>query len=198
MPLQNYGLLVGKIVGFRKPRGHRPHWLLMVQPADPHHPAYRVAVNAPSEQPTDHSEIEYQIEELDSRLALVRKVRKLAGKAGTQSFLLADQDEKLPRLDYGDGTVVEAKGFQSEKGKEPKVHDPDKPRRTRPQPVDALQKLLSKVAADGAMVAVFGTGAPTDAATGFTGIENVHMNQGSFNRTNGTLHYMENARGQDG
>jgi hypothetical protein len=39
------------------------------------------------------------------------------------------------------------------------------------------------------MVAVFGTGAP---------IENVHMNQGAFNRTNGTLHYLENERDQDG
>src|SRR6266568_9635366 len=32
MPLHSYGLLVGKIVGFREPRGHRPHWLLIVQP----------------------------------------------------------------------------------------------------------------------------------------------------------------------
>jgi hypothetical protein len=198
MPLQNYGLLIGKITGFREPRGHRPHWLLMVQPADAHHPAYRVALNAPRQQPTDHSEIEYQIVELDSRLDLVRKVRRLAGKAGTQSFLLADEDPKLPRLDYGDETVVKADGFPSEGRREPKVHDPERPRRTRPQPVGDLQKLLAKVAADGAMVAVFGTGAPVGAATGFTGIENVHMNQGSFNRTNGTLHYTENARGQDG
>ena len=53
MSLHSYGLLVGKIVGFRAPRGHRPHWLLIVQPGKANHPAYRVAINAPSDQPAD-------------------------------------------------------------------------------------------------------------------------------------------------
>jgi len=204
MPLHNYGLLVGKIVGFRKPRGRLPHWLLIVQPADPNHPTYRVALNAPAEQPTDSSEIEYQVATLDPRLKVVRDLRVWAKKGGTPSFLLADQDRKLPRLDYGDGTLVKASGFLSERRNEPKVHAPDEARRSAPQSVDPLQKLMDRVVKAQAMVAVFGTGAPSDQesgampATGFTGVENVHMNQGAFNRINGTLHYLENSRGQDG
>jgi len=48
MSLHAYGLLIGKITGFREPRGREPHWLLMVQPGNPHHPPYRVAVDAPT------------------------------------------------------------------------------------------------------------------------------------------------------
>ena len=204
MPLHNYGLLVGKIVGFRKPRGHRPHWLLMVQPARADHPPYRVALNAPSLQPNDHSEIEYQVAPLNPRLALVRKLVALAKKGGTPSFLLADEDRNLPRLDYADDDVVKASAFLSERRSDPKVHAPDEGRRRAPQSVDPLQKFLSKVVESKAMVAVFGTGSPSDGglgegpATGFTGVENAHMNQGAFNRTNGTLHYLENGRAQDG
>jgi len=198
MPLHNYGLLVGKITGFRKPRGRRPHWLLMVQPADPKHPQYRVALNAPSRQPTDYSEIEYQIAPLSPRLPLVRKLIALARRRGTPSFLLADQDRRLPRLDYAEGEVVKASAFLSERRKDPKVHAPDEARRRPPQSVDPLQKYLTRVVESQAMVAVFGTGAPTAEPTGFTGVENVHMNQGAFNRTNGTLHYLENGHGQDG
>jgi hypothetical protein len=198
MPLSNYGLLVGKIIGFRKPRGRRPHWLLIVQPSDPKHPSYRVALNAPTRQPTGHSEIEYQIADLDPRSALVKPLVAYARRGGTPSFLLADEDAKLPRLDYGDDKVVKASGFLSERRNEPKVHAPDEARRSAPQPVDSLQKRMTAAVQGQAMVAVFGTGAPVGEATGFTGVENVHMNQGAFNRTNGTLHYLENGRGQDG
>ncbi len=204
MSLHSYGLLVGKIVGFRAPRGHRPHWLLIVQPGKANHPAYRVAINAPSDQPADSSEIEYQIVTLRSDLPLVRKLRAIAKRGGTPNFLLASEDHRLPRLDYADADVVKPLEFQSEKTDEPKVLKAGQPRKSGPQPVGHLQSALRAAAEGKAMVAVFGTGAPTDhrsgavAATGFTGVENVHMNQGSFNRTNGTLHYMENGRVQDG
>src|SRR5262245_48340239 len=204
MPLHSYGLLVGKITGFREPRGHKPHWLLFVQPGSPNHPAYRVALNAPAYQPADHSEIEYQIVTLKAKLPLVRKLLALAKREGTPNFLLASQDKSVPRLDYADDTVVERKGFQSEKEDAPKVPTAGRTRRRGPQSVDALQKVLRSAARSKAMVAVFGTGAPTDhrsgevPATGFTGVDNVHMNQGAFNRTNGTLHYLENQKAQDG
>jgi hypothetical protein len=204
MSLHSYGLLVGKIVGFRAPRGHRPHWLLIVQPGRADHPAYRVAINAPSDQPADSSEIEYQIVTLRPDLPLVGKLRAIARRGGTPNFLLASEDRRLPRLDYADADVVKPLEFQSEKTDEPKVLKAGQPRKSGPQPVGHLQSALRAAAEGKAMVAVFGTGAPTDhrsgavAATGFTGVENVHMNQGSFNRTNGTLHYMENGRVQDG
>ena len=64
MGLHGYGLLIGRITGFREPQGHLPHWLWMVQSANPHHPAYRVAINVPLIQPRDTSEIEFQIVDL--------------------------------------------------------------------------------------------------------------------------------------
>jgi hypothetical protein len=204
MPLHSYGLLVGKIVGFREPRGHRPHWLLIVQPGKPDHPPYRVALNAPSFQPADQSEIEYQVVPLRSNLPLVRKLQVMARRGGTPNFLLASQDQRLPCLDYADTDILRPRDFQSEKTDEPKVLRPGRPRKSRPQPVERLQAVLRAAAEGEAMVAVFGTGAPTDhrsgavPATGFTGVDNVHMNQGAFNRTNGTLHYLENGRVQDG
>ena len=85
---------------------------------------------------------------------------------------------------------------------------PSEPRRAHkappPQKLDLLRKTIREAARENALVAVFGTGAPTDhrtgasPATGFTGIDNVHMNQGAFNRTGGTFHYLENGPDQDG
>lgn len=199
MALHAYGLLIGKITGFRQPRGREPHWLLMVQPGDPHHPPYRVALNVPASQPEDHSEIEYQIVDLKPDRPLLRKLRKLAGKSGTHSFLLADEDRSMPRLSYDKGDNFDAWGFPSEPKGPPKDG-----KRNPPQNLRALQSALSDAAKTNALVAVFGTGSPMDhrtgasAATGFTGIDNVHMNQGAFNRTNGTLHYLENGHAQDG
>lgn len=202
MALHAYGLLIGKITGFREPHGHRPHWLLIVQPGNPHHPPYRVAVNVPATQPSDHSEVEYQIVVLKRDHPLIRKLRRVIaahGGAGTPNFLLAENDASLPRLNYETGHVVDPKGFPSEAKSQPKVG-----RHSAPQNLRPLRSLLGQAAKANAMVAVFGTGAPMDhasgatPATGFTGVDNLHMNQGSFNRTNGTLHYRENGRSQDG
>jgi uncharacterized protein YukJ len=202
MSLHGYGLLIGTITGFRKPRGSESHWLLMVQPGNPHHPAYRVSINAPHAQPDDHSEIEYQIVDFPTHHTLIRKLTKLAAKEngkGTPCFLLADQSEDVPRLSYTDGDIVNPLDFPSEAGNHPKVGAA-----WRSQSVRTLQQTLSKAAQSNALVAVFGTGYPMDhrtgehPSTGFTGIDNVHMNQGAFNRTNGTLHYRENGRAQDG
>jgi uncharacterized protein YukJ len=200
--LHGYGLLVGKITGFRRSHGHRPHWLLMVQPGDPHHPPYRVAINVPVAQPADTSEIEYQVVDL-SKHPLVGKLRQYktqAGIAGTPSLLLAEDDRTVPRLSYETGDVVDPKGFPSESRNEPKTGPRTKP----PQDLDKIQKALLDAVQANSLVAVFGTGSPMNhrtgehPATGFTGIDNVHMNQGAFNRTNGTLHYLENGREQDG
>lgn len=202
MSLHAYGLLIGKITGFQKPQGRKPHWLLMVQPANPHHPPYRVALNVPMTQPDDHSEIEYQIVDLKPDHRLIRTLQKYKtkdGRPGTQSFLLASENSSLPQLSYENGDVLKPRGFPSEAKYQPKVG-----KRGPAQNLKPLLDALENAATANALVAVFGTGSPMDhrtgtsLATGFTGIDNVHMNQGSFNRTNGTLHYFENGRGQDG
>jgi hypothetical protein len=46
--LHAYGLVIGKIVGFPEQRGRKPYWLLMLRQGNPHHPVYRVAINAPA------------------------------------------------------------------------------------------------------------------------------------------------------
>jgi uncharacterized protein YukJ len=199
--LYGYGLLIGKITGFRKPRGHKPHWLLIVQSANPHHPPYRVAVNVPNRQPADFSEVEYQVIDLTDH-PLVKQLRTYKTKdgPGTPNFLMADEDPSVPRLSYESGHVLDPRKFPSEARKEPKVGATGR----KPQSLDDLHRALTEAAQSNALVAVFGTGAPTDhrtgfsPPTGFTGVDNVHMNQGDFNRTNGTLHYLENGRNQDG
>jgi hypothetical protein len=199
--LQAYGLLIGKITGFRRPRGRKPHWLLMVQPSNPHHPAYRVALNVPEVQPADHSEIEFQLVDLRADHPFLARLARYASQRtpGTPNFLLADEDRAVPRLNYETGHVVDPAGFPSEADNLAKVGRPHQPQDLKP-----LQQALNEAASSGALVAVFGTGAPMNhrsgesPATGFTGVENVHMNQGAFNRVNGTLHYLENGRGQDG
>jgi len=202
MALHGYGLLIGRITGFRRPQGRRPHWVLMVQPANPHLPPYRVALNVPLEQPTDFSEIEYQIVDL-SRHPLTRKLRRQAKEhdgAGTRNFLIAEENPDVPRLSYERGDVVDPLRFPAERRRDAKVGR----RAGAPQPLGALHRALVSATRAGEVVAVFGTGSPMDhrsgvsPATGFTGVDNVHMNQGAFNRTNGTLHYLENARDQDG
>ncbi|HEY4341486.1 MAG TPA: DUF2278 family protein [Steroidobacteraceae bacterium] len=196
MALHGYGLLIGRITGFRPPQGQMPHWLWMVQPANPRHPPYRVAVNVPAVQPRDNSEIEFQVLDLTNH-PLVRKLRKF--KIGTPSFLIAGEVLDLPRLDFGRGDVVDPKKFPAEHREDAKVGS-----RGGPQALGPLHRVLEHAAKGAETVAVFGTGSPMDhrtgssPATGFTGIDNVHMNQGAFNRTNGTLHYLENGRDQDG
>jgi uncharacterized protein YukJ len=202
MALHGYGLLIGTITGFRKPRGSESHWLLMVQPDNPHHPPYRVSLNVPSVQPHDHSEIEYQIVDFPPNHPFVRKLIRLGAKKGvkgTPNFFIADESKEIPRLDYADGDIFDPAAFPSETEGHPKVG-----RTGRKQSLAPLQRVVEKAARSNALVAVFGTGYPMNhrtgeyPSTGFTGVDNVHMNQGAFNRTNGTLHYQENGKAQDG
>ncbi|GLQ50961.1 DUF2278 family protein [Dyella flava] len=202
MALHGYGLLIGTITGFRKPRGNESHWLLMVQPNNPHHPPYRVSLNVPSVQPDDHSEIEYQIIDFPANDPFIRKLINLGarkGVKGTQNFLLAEESQDIPRLDYTDGRIFDPLAFPSEASGHPKVG-----KAWRKQSLAKLQRCAEKAAHSNALVAVFGTGYPMNhqtgeyPSTGFTGVDNVHMNQGAFNRTNGTLHYQENGTAQDG
>jgi uncharacterized protein YukJ len=199
MPLHGYGLLIGKIIASRPQRRGHPHWLLMVQSAEPHHPPYRVAVNLQSTERGKPAELQYQIVDFERHATpagaeLIRTLQRL-GRRGMRSFTLADGSRAIPRLDFVRGGVVNpAKFVDLPEGSDP-LHD-------------AFAKALTNAAAAEekaqALVAVFGTGYPIDprsglsVPTGFTGINNLHMNQGALNLINGAPHYRENGPDQDG
>lgn len=199
MPLHGYGLLIGRITASRPRRHGHPHHLLLVQPADPHHPAYRVAVNLQATERGAPSEIQYRIVDFDRRptkqaAALIQALRRL-GRRGLKSFTLADGDGAIPRLDFVRGGIFDPASFVDlPAGKNP-LHDGF---------AAALEEAGKPGAKATALVAVFGTGYPIDRSsggsvpTGFTGIDNIHMNQGALNLINGAPHYRENGANQDG
>ncbi len=199
MPLFGYGLLIGKIVGSRPQRHGYPHWLLMVQSSDPKHPPYRVAVNLQSAQRGKSPDIQYQIVNFSRRAtregaALIDTLQR-QGKRGMRSFTLADSNRAVPRLDFVRGGIIDPNKFLDLPAGSDPLHDKFE------------AALAAAAAADmraRALVAVFGTGHPIDqhtgatAPTGFTGIENLHMNQGARNRINTPPYYLENGANQDG
>ena len=197
MGLHGYGLLIGKIVGSRPQRQNSPHWLLMVQPGKADHPSYRVAVNLQETAHGHHPQAQYQIVNFSGRSARAASslIQKLRSRGMTPSFLTADSDPAIPSLDFVRGGFLDPNRFVD-------VPAGASPLRSR------FEKTLAEfVRADrkgNALVAVFGTGYPTDrltgaaVPTGFTGIENIHMNQGAMNLVGGAPHYVENGPNQDG
>ena len=193
MALSGYGLLIGKISASRPQRRGNPHWLLVVQPGDPDHPRYRVAVNLQTTEGRKAPELQYQIVDFNRRStkagdALIKELTRLAP---TKYFLSASSTPDLPHLDFVRGGFIDPAKFT------------DLPAGSR-----ELQNEFREAVADakkaGTMVAVFGTGYPIDPGkgrsvpTGFTGIDNLHMNQGARNLINCEPHYRENAAEQDG
>ena len=197
MALPGYGLLIGKITGSRPQRRETPHWLLMVQPGNASHPDYRVAVNLQSTERGQPPELQYQIVNFGGRGTRAGNalVEKLVTLGMTQNFLAAESDLSIPRLDFVRGGIIEPNKFI------------DLPAGSNPLR-DKFEKALAEIAKagekSGALVAVFGTGYPIgqrtggSVPTGFTGIENIHMNQGAMNLINGTPYYIENGPNQDG
>lgn len=195
MPLPAYGLLIGTPVASRPQSGGHPHWLIMVKPALDGHPPYRVAVNLSSSAPNQPPEIEYQIIDVatEGTSGLKDIVRKLTDLGPTKSFVT---DTDL-RLDFvRGGLIADGAGFTKvQPGKDP-LHSA-----FEQALVDAISLDEST---DGVPIAIFGTGYPinrrtgTSPGTGYTGIDNIHMNQGSPNVTGGGDHYLENGPNQDG
>ena len=109
MPLNGYGLLIGKVTGSRPQRKGNPHWLLFVQPADAHHPPYRVAVNLQSTEKGESPEIQYQVVDLAANSALIRKLAKIGA---TPSFLPAGTDQTVPCLDFVRGGFLDPSDFE--------------------------------------------------------------------------------------
>jgi hypothetical protein len=101
----------------------------------------------------------------------------------------------VPRLDFVRGGIIDPQKF---------IADSTTTGPLRGRFEQALSELAEADRTAGALIAVFGTGYPVDpqtgdaVSTGFTGIENIHMNQGAFNRINSPRHYVENGPDQDG
>ena len=112
----------------------------------------------------------------------------------TPAFMTAASEPSIPRLDFVRGGIIDPNKFK------------DLPTGANPLR-QTFEKALADAAAaekSGVLVAVFGTGYPADpqtggsVPTGFTGIENIHMNQGAYNLINGEPYYRENGPNQDG
>ena len=193
MPLPAYGLLIGTPVASRAQTGGHPHWLIMVKPALQGHPPYRVAVNLSSSDPTEPPEIEYQIidVEKDGTEQLRALVATLSRQGATNSFIT----NSGLTLDYVRGGFCAAAAFT-------RVADGTNPLSSEFQ--QALDAAIESDEKPGSLVAVFGTGYPINRrtrvspSTGYTGVDNIHMNQGSPNITGGGDHYLENGPNQDG
>ena len=194
MPLPAYGLLIGEITSSRPQTGGHPHWLLMVQASTPGHPPYRVAINLQSEDASAPLDIEYQVIDIDKdgTKALKALAAKLRATKATPSFLVG---EDLPTLDFVRGGLLDPSAFQQAKKKSDPLKSAFKA---------ALQEAASVTSKDKALVAVFGTGYPVDKktglspSTGYTGVDNIHMNQGAFNKVGAPAYYLENGANQDG
>lgn len=205
MPLSYYGLLTGQPVELITQHGHNPHFLLSVKAGTS---IYRVALNiqsTASDGTTSVPSLQYQIVDnlAQSKLAPARKL--VAAIHNTHSFLLAAQQASLPRLDYVRGGFLDMSKFTAA------------PASASPAGNPLLQKLIAAVHRASAdrqsFVAVFGDGQATSHPTatsskadpltdafGFTGIQNVHMNQGSDYKVGRHLNnqFKENGPNQDG
>jgi uncharacterized protein YukJ len=200
MSLPYYGLLTGKLEKHGPQHGGNPHYLLYVHAGGV---LYRVAVNTESTSPAgdDPPELEwYMIPDLANAggkaMALVRSIKN------RNAFVLKAQDAGLPTLDYVRHGLFDANtAFSS------------LPIKSSNDYSKALVDAADRATGDAkSFLAVFGSGysdneqprgpsgSPRRASIGFSGVENVHMNQGNFYRVGRHLnsHFFENGVNQDG
>lgn len=206
MALQFYGLLTGVITD-HQPQAHgNPHYLLFVQARSG---TYRVAVNLESSS-SDHTtppELQYQIITDLAANAITQKIHALVAQREFD-FVLAQ--DGAPALDFVRGEILDMSQFKTlPAGIDPENND------YRNALVDAATQAQQANQDGETFVAVFGTGYSDHgsgrgsqggtnlrrASFGFTGVDNIHMNQGSFlevgNRES-QKHYRENGPNQDG
>jgi uncharacterized protein YukJ len=198
MPLKNYGLLTGKLIDHGPQHGGNPHYLLMIHAGVI---PYSVALNVESTQAQgDHpSPLQYQV--LDN-LAGSKLAESITNKS---SFVLRDADPSCPSLDFVHDGLLNMNAF--------KPIPPGAAAQKNPFYKSVVAAAAKAKVDVGAFVAVFGTGYPDQddrpagpgrnplrAAAGFSGVDNVHMNQGSFYRvgTHTDPHFLENGPHQDG
>ena len=192
MPLPGYGILYGTVVNVRSPRVNSNHWLLIVQPLDAKHPSYRVPI-----QLVDPSVgIEAQWCELSNGTRAARNVaRKLldaySAANAPRNFLTArdsSDGQTVPGLDYLRSGIVPLDAFKATTNAED----------------DPIVMAFTQHVRPGARIVICGTGSPINPQTsrapntGFTGVANVHMNQGTRTWICNKDHLDENGRNQDG
>jgi uncharacterized protein YukJ len=195
MSLQNYGLLTGTLTAHGDQQGGNPHYLLTIQAGSTR---YRVAVNLQSTLGADSPpELQYQI--IPNLRKGKAKAKALADSIQNHNRFVLAHGEGAPRIDYVHDGFLDMKGFQTI------------PRGANPAKnvfyttfAAAAKKALENA---GTYVAVFGSGSggtslsgPRRASLGFTDVDNVHMNQGTYYEVGHHLdhHYSENGPGQDG
>jgi len=192
MPLQGYGILYGTVVFVRPPRAAEPHWLLIVQPQGDSHVAYRVAIQLAD----DGVGIAAQWCDLGQGSAAARRVgASLLSNFGSGRapghFLTAEDSHSVgqaPGLDYVRSGIVPLDGFKA----------------TTTAATDAVAARFAQLVRRGAKVVICGTGTPIAAgsgaapSTGFTGLTNVHMNQGTRTWIENQGHHDDNGANQDG
>lgn len=198
MALANYGLLTGKLIDQGPQHGGNPHYLLVVQAGAI---SYRVAVNFQSTSPRGDKPPALQFQSLKN-LAGSKLAKSIANR---NTFILRDADPSHPSLDHLRDGVVNMNSFK------PLKHGIGLAKNDFYQGLSAAaaKALTDKTA----FLAVFGSGYPSQdnrpagpghnplrASLGFSGIENVHMNQGSFYRIGDHVdpHFRENGTHQDG
>jgi len=192
MPLPGYGILYGTVVTARPPRANETHWLLIVQPLNPTHPAYRVAIQLVD------AEVGIQAQWCD--LSKGNQAAQNVAKGLLATYTSADapgnfltaQDckdrQKVPGLDYIRSGIVDMGAFKA----------------TTSARNDPVGTTFSQLVCQGAKVVICGTGLPINSdtasapSTGFTGIGNVHMNQGTRTWIRNREHLDENGTRQDG
>jgi len=194
MPLANYGLLTGTLKSHGDQHGGNPHYLLEIQAGST---LYRAAVNLESTLGDGAPpELQYQMV-ADLSKGNARAKALAAGIANQDRFVLAS--EGSPTLDFVRGGFLNMDGFTTI------------PRGTSPENnayYSALVEAADQAVQDtDAYVAVFGTGYSDSgssnaarASFGFNGVDNVHMNQGSYYEIGSEInqHYAENGPNQDG
>jgi uncharacterized protein YukJ len=205
MPLANYGLLIGKVRDHGPQQGHNPHYLVEVTAAQA---TFRVALNLESTLQGTTQSLQYQIAENFAAEPgpasdLVTGIRAIVGTHSAGGFLVRSLSSNVPAVDYVRGKFTDPASFLT------------LPASAQPQDnafSDRFKQAAQSAKEDsGTWIAVFGTGYPdqddradgadpTTSSFGFTGVDNIHMNQGSYLRIGriSDSHYYENGPNQDG
>jgi uncharacterized protein YukJ len=189
MPLANYGLLTGNLSDHGPQPGGNPHYDLIIDADDT---TYRVPVNLKSGAVNGQFLPELQYQHFADLRASDREAMRafVAGIQNGNTFRLADDGGQ--RLDYIHAGLLDTSKFIT------LPHDGGDPQHS------ALASLLIAAARkakgdNNTFVAAFGTGFPPHVST-FQGVDNIHMNQGSFRQVGhgGDRFFRENGPKQDG
>jgi uncharacterized protein YukJ len=206
MPLPNYGLLTGRVIEHGRAATGNPHYLMSVQAGGI---KYQVSLNIETTRPgrgPSPATLQFQIID-DLHTSKLKNAKALAGSlVNNNRFDLASENPALSRLDYVRGGVISMGGFKALAGAK---RGGQSSNNFLSRLVEALTQAVKHKTT---YVAVFGSGYtaapggtltysdPARSSMGFTGVENVHMNQGSLHQIGQHLtgHFDENGPHQDG